>query len=301
MRIVVFGAGAIGSLVGGLLSKDNEVTLIGMEQHVTAIRENGLQITGKTVMRVELKAMTSDGKYPKPDILFLTVKSYDTRKAVEEARMLTGEGTVIVSLQNGLGNLETIRDLLPGAKIIGGVTSHGAIFVSPGIVEHTGFGDTVLGAFSGCGENEAETIARMLSKAAINTSVTADINREVWYKALVNAAINPLATLANSPNGVLLEDEGLRKLAEKMVTEGVRVGTAHGIDLNAEEAFSRVIKVANQTAENRNSMLQDLERGKRTEIDHINGAIASLGAAVGIDTPTNNGIITKIKNLEIIT
>jgi 2-dehydropantoate 2-reductase len=300
MRIVVFGAGAIGSLFGGMLSKDNEVTLIGREQHVTTVREIGLQITGKTEMHTNLEAITSAEKCPKPDVLIFTVKSYDTRKAVEEAKSLIDEDTVIVSLQNGLGNLETIRDHLPGAKIIGGVTSHGAIFVSPGIVEHAGFGDTIVGAFSGCGEKEAETIAGMLSKANIKTSITADINIEVWYKVLVNAAINPLATLASSPNGVLLEDEGLRKLAEKMVTEGVRVGTAHGIDLNAEEAFSRVMKVASQTAENRNSMLQDLERGKRTEINQINGAIAILGVAVDIDTPINNEIITKIINLETI-
>jgi 2-dehydropantoate 2-reductase len=299
MRIVVFGAGAIGSLIGGLLSKDNDVTMIGREHHVTAIRENGLQITGKTPMHVHPKVTTSALKCPNPDILFFTVKSYDTRKAVEEAKTLIGESTVIVSLQNGLGNLEIIRDCQNGTKIIGGVTSHGAIFISPGVVEHAGFGDTVVGAFSGCGENEVETIAGTLSKANISTSITDDINLEVWYKALVNAAINPLATFAGSPNGVLLEDEELRKRAETIVAEGVRVATAHGIGLNGEEAFSRVIKVASQTAENKNSMLQDLERGKRTEIDQINGAIVRLGVAVGIDTPVNNGIVSTIKNLEI--
>jgi 2-dehydropantoate 2-reductase len=300
MRIVVFGAGAIGSLFGGLLSKDNDVTLVGREQHMIAVRDDGLRITGKTETSVKPRVATSAEESGTPDILFLTVKSYDTKKALETARSLTGEGTVVVSLQNGLGNLEIIKEHLDDVKILGGVTSHGAILISPGVIEHTGVGDTSVGVFSGCDEKDGVSVAQLLSKAGIETYVSPDIRKEIWYKVLVNAAINPLATLAFSPNGVLLEDERLRKLAEDIISEGVRVAVSHGIELSDEEAFSRVLKVASQTAENRNSMLQDLERGKRTEIDQINGAIARLGAAVGIETPVNIEMITQIKNLETI-
>lgn len=300
MRVVVLGAGAIGSLFGALLSKENDVTLICRKEQALAIQKNGLKIQGKTniMTRPDVTDSVTDCKIP--DVLFITVKSYDTEKVIQEAKTLVSEETVVVSVQNGLGNLQAISTALNDAKVVGGLTSHGAILVSPGIVEHAGFGDTVAGAFSGCGKHEAEAIARMLTDAGIETSITVDINREVWYKALINAAINPLATLANSPNGVLLEDKDLKKLAGEIVSEGVRVAAAQGISLNREKAFSRVLKVASQTAENRNSMLQDLERGKRTEIDQINGAIARLGAAVGIDTPINIRIITQIKDLETI-
>lgn len=300
MRIAVLGAGAIGSLFGALLSKENDVTLICRKEQALAIRNNGLKIQGMTNIMTQPNVASSVTECKTPDILFITVKSYDTEKVISEAKGLVGEETIVVSVQNGLDNLQTISTALKNAKVVGGLTSHGAIFVSPGIVEHAGFGDTVVGAFKGCKENEVETIARILTEAGIETSITLDINSEVWYKALVNAAINPLATLAGSPNRVLLEDEHLRKLAGEIVSEGVRVAEAGGISLNGEEAFSRVMKVASQTAENRNSMLQDLERGKRTEIDQINGAIARLGTAVGIDTPINNKVISQIKDLETI-
>lgn len=296
MRIVVLGAGAIGSLFGAFLSKGNDVTLIGRAPHVRAVIENGLRIAGKTAMRAEPKAVTSTQECDSPDLLILTVKSYDTERAVREAKPLVGENTTVMSLQNGLGNLEVIRNVLGKAKIIGSVTSHGAVLTAPGVVEHTGIGDTMIGNFIGSGDSEA--VAVLLTNNGIETIVSQNITEDVWYKALVNAAINPLAALARAPNGVLLEEEGLKAQAKAIVSEGVRVAAARGIYLNEDEAFSRVMRVATQTAENRNSMLQDLERGRRTEIDQINGAISRMGAEVGIGTPVNDELVARIKDVK---
>lgn len=298
MSIVVLGAGAVGSLFGAYLSKGNEVILVGRERHVQAICANGLTITGKTDMRVEPRAVTSVQGLGEPELLFITVKSYDTARAIEEAKPLIGPGTKVVSLQNGLGNLEIIREGLGNAIIIGGVTSHGAILEEPGVVGHTGIGDTTVGVFEGPGG--ADAVARLLNDAGIETSVSLKIVVDVWYKTLVNAAINPLAALEGAPNWILLERDDLKALARDVVSEGVKVAAARGIGLSVDEAFTRVMRVASQTAENRNSMLRDLELGRRTEIDQINGAIARMGEACGIDTPVNTMLIHRIKEKHVI-
>ncbi|KYK26385.1 MAG: hypothetical protein AYK23_03055 [Candidatus Proteinoplasmatales archaeon SG8-5] len=296
MNIIVYGAGAIGSLFGGFVAKNNDVTLIGRKEHMDAVRTKGLTITGKTELHTRPRTAITSRECGPADLLVLTVKSYDTEMAVRDVGPLIREDTVVMSLQNGLGNLEAILDTLKHANVIGGVTSHGAVIIEPGVIEHTGIGDTTVGDFAGSGN--AEPIAQLLTESGIQTETSDNIIEDVWFKALVNAAINPLATLANSPNGVLLEDEGLRRMAREIVSEGVRVAKAHDIKLDEQTAYSRVMKVAEQTSQNRNSMLQDLARGKRTEIDRINGAIAKLGAEVGIDTPVNIGLVTQIKYIE---
>jgi 2-dehydropantoate 2-reductase len=296
LKIVVYGAGAIGSLFGAFLARENEVTLVGREEHVSTVQEKGLIVKGRNEFSSKPNAVTSQEECEIPDLLVITVKSYDTEAAVREACPLIGESTTVMSLQNGLGNLEVTKEILGDVTIIGGVTSHGAVLRRPGVVEHTGIGDTTVGMFTGLGD--AGELANLLSANGIQTSLSNDITVDIWYKALVNAAINPLATLASSPKGVLLEDEGLRTLAGEIVAEGVSVANAHGIMLDEERAFSNVMKVAEQTAENRNSMLQDLERGKRTEIDQINGAITRLGAEEGVETPVNIGLLFQIKYIE---
>lgn len=306
MKIVVFGAGAIGSLFGAFLSKDNEVTLVGREEHMLAVRKNGLRITGKTEMKATPRSSASAAECGKPDILFLMVKAYDTAKAVEEAKSLIGPGTVVVGLQNGLGNLEIIREKLADAKIVGGITSHGAILTAPGIIEHTGIGDSTVGIFGDApavdnvDSDPATRTAHLLNAAGIETTVNKNIIEDVWYKALVNCAINPLATLSGSTNDVLLRDPALQRLAKDVVSEGVMVAAAQGVKLSEEEAYLRVMKVASQTAENTNSMLQDMMRGKRTEIEQLNGAIARMGAAAGIRTPVNVGLMTQIEGFEAL-
>jgi len=297
MNIVILGAGSIGSLFGGLLSVNNDVTMICRPEHAKAIAEDGLTITGKTDLVVKPKALDSVYDLQAPDILFITVKSYDTGQAAEDVKAIVGDETIVVSLQNGLGNLETISEEFPGIQVIGITTSHGARIISPGVVEHAGLGSTVVGGYKN-EKTQAERVAELLNRAGIETSVTENIEKEIWSKALVNAAINPLATILRQENGALLAHDGLQDIMQAIIREGVRVANSQGAGLSEEQVFTRTLDVIVQTAGNRCSMLQDVEKGKRTEIDQISGAIVDTGARNGVKTPVNQMMGTLIRAIQ---
>ena len=292
MNIVIFGAGAIGSLFGAHLARNHEVTLICREEHARAINQNGLKISGLSNIHAHPKAVLSPEDLELPDILFLTVKAYDTRQAIRDARLLIGPETKIVSLQNGLGNLEAIARELPDTAIIGGVTSHGAFLREPGIIEHTGRSYTTVG---GPG---AKTIASLLTEAGIDTRESDNIQKQIWYKAIVNTVINPIGTLMKDRNGLLIRDQRFQALARQIISEGVEIANARGICLDEKTAWQKVIQVATETAENICSMRLDVERGRKTEIDQMNGAIARYGSELKISTPANGLITELIKSLQ---
>jgi len=289
MKIVVFGAGAIGSLFGAHLTRSHDVTLVCREKHVNAINLNGLKIIGLSEIHVHPKAVFSIEGLEPPDILFLTVKAHDTGQAIIDAKTLVGPDTIIISLQNGLGNLETISTVFPNTPIIGGVTSQGAILREPGLIEHTGRSYTMVGD---------ETVAALLTEVGIETIFTENVQTEIWYKAIVNSVINPIGTLMKEQNGLLVRDERFQALARQIVSEGVDVAKARGINLNLETAWEKVIRVATETSKNICSMRLDIERGRKTEIDHLNGAIAGYGSELGIQTPANSLITALIKSQE---
>ena len=293
MKITFLGAGAIGSLFGGYLARENEVTLICRELHAEAIRKSGLAITGFADFNVRPHAVTSTAGLEPPEILFLTVKAYDTQAALEDIKKLMSPGTVLVSLQNGLGNGDVLRDALPEARLVTGITSHAAIHRSPGVVEHTGKSYTTVG-----GSDDAKAVAKLLNKAGFETAVSDDIDRDIWYKALVNSAINPIATLLREKNRAIFLHKELAPLIDCIVTEGVEVAFTHGITLDRELALEKVMSVAVETANNVCSMRQDIENGHRTEIMQMNGAIASYGKDVGIPTPVNGLFTALISALE---
>ncbi len=278
MKITIFGAGAIGSLFGAHLAQSHEVTLICQEKHARAINQNGLKITGLSDIHVHPKAVFSLENLEQPDILFLTVKAYDTQQAIIDAKPLIGPETKIVSLQNGLGNLETIAGELPDTKIIGGVTSQGAILQEPGIIQHTGRSYTTV---------DDENIAGLLTEAGIKTDVSKNILVDIWYKAIVNAVINPIGTLMKDQNGLLIRDKKFQGIARQIVSEGIAVAEAKNIPLCPEYAWKKLIQVVTETSENICSMRLDIERGRKTEINQMNGAIARYAEEAGISTPAN--------------
>lgn len=182
--------------------------------------------------------------------------------------------------------------------VVGVTTSHGAGMVSPGVVEHAGLGSTVVGEYEACENAEARTIADLLTRAGIETSVTENIKKEIWSKVLVNAAINPLATILRQENGALVAHPGLQDIIKAIIREGVQVANSQGARLSEERVFTRTLDVIVQTAENRCSMLQDIEKGRRTEIDQINGAIVDIGQKIGVETPANQMIATLIRAIQ---
>jgi len=296
MNIVIFGAGAIGSLFGGLLSNTHNVLLIGKSYHVEAIQKNGLKIIGKTQLDVKTHAVKRVNNVDfSPDLLILTVKSYDTELAIRQARKIIYDDTVVLSLQNGLDNIDTMKKYVDCKKIIAGVTTHGAFFSKPGIVEHTGMGDTILGELDGKKTMRIKNIVNVFNQSDIITSLSEEITKEIWIKAIVNSSINPLTAVFQCKNGYLHDNPILKSIVKEICNEATAVANTQGADLSGQKIFNKTVDVIKNTSENYSSMLQSLKRGKKTEIDSINGKIVDIGKMYDVDTLINEILIRLTK------
>lgn len=293
------GAGAVGSLFGGFLAKSgNDVTLIGRKPHVTAINQTGLVIdgvSGKHVVNVDAVTTTSELSETF-DLVLLTVKAYDTAQAVTDAKKLLRNDSVLLCLQNGLGVEKVASEIVGCERILRGVTSNGALITKPGIIMHTGKGETIIGEpYSTVFERSLVT--KMLQKSGFPTKLSENIVGDVWTKVLVNAGINPFGALTGMKNGDLISRSDLKELMIETVVEGKTVAEKYNVNLEGNPV-SLLIKTAEMTAQNKNSMLQDIEKGKRTEIDFINGAVSCLGKTKNVLTPLNTLLTGLIKGLE---
>jgi 2-dehydropantoate 2-reductase len=295
VKFLVFGAGSMGSLIGGLLSRKHDVTLVARRPHVEAIRARGLRISGKTELLARPRAVEDAREADPPDVVIVTVKSFDTAGAAEALRPL-GKRASFLSLQNGLGNVERLAAV--AERVLGGVTYHGVTFLGPGEIRHAGVGDTVLGPYRGASLGDAQAIGKALNESGLETTVTADVASVLWTKAVVNACFNPLTGLLRVKSGVLGRSEHLLECCRMIVDEAAQVARADGASLDPGALMERVRTVSKNTAENRSSMLQDLEKGGRTEIDAINGWIARLGAEKGIDCPVSRTLALLVKGAE---
>lgn len=294
MQIAVLGAGAMGSLFGGLLAAAGEdVTLLTRNAaHVDAIRNRGLRIVDErsdsgTDRIVPVRATTDPETVGPVDLVLVFVKSYATAEALADAEPLLGPETDVLTLQNGLGNAETIAEHVPDCRLLVGVTTHGAIHDAPGTVHHTGAGDTALGRWRGdatAGGDSATEIAAVLTAAGIPTEVVADPETLVWEKVLVNVGINAPTALARVDNGALVDTESGRAVLRSAVSEAEQVARARGHDVR-EDVVEYAIAVAERTASNRSSMRVDLESGHRTEVESLYGAVLDRAAAESLDVP----------------
>jgi 2-dehydropantoate 2-reductase len=298
MKIVIVGAGAIGSLFGALLSKNNKVFLVGRAPHITAIQHNDLNINGKTHLHVKLSAVESVKDIPiSPNLILLTVKSYDTETAIKNTLPLIHDETVVVSLQNGLDNIEKIEHFVDIDCIIAGITTHGAIFSKPGAIRHTGKGKTILGELDGTRSKRLENIVHIFNEAGIETQVSDDIVKEIWVKAIINSSINPLTAFFNCKNGYLLENPLLHPVIEAICEESTDIAQAEGITLTTPDMIKRTKEVIRDTANNYSSMLQSVQQRKKTEIDSMNGKLITIGKQHRIDTSLNKILVQLITSL----
>jgi len=290
------GAGSIGSLFAALLSKAGwRVAIVARRPHVEAVRAGGLRVESGALgcFTAEVEAHEAvDSVEGCFDLALITVKAYDTKQASLQVRPVVRRGAVPLCLQNGLGVEDEASQAL-GVKAFRAVTSNGAMLVEPGLVEHTGVGETLVG-----GDHQVlDAMAEALRALGLPARRVEDVEGAVWMKTLVNAGINPLGAITGLRNGELLTVGWLRELMRRVVEEGCRVALEKGVELEGdpvEEAF----KVAKATAGNKNSMLQDLERGRRTEVDYINGAIAREARALGMEAPLNEALTALVKAME---
>ncbi len=297
MKICIVGAGALGSLFGGLLARAGMAVWLynpSNVAHVHAIQRDGVCIERDAeIITVAVPATTTPDALADADLVGIFVKAHQTGRALEQIAPKLNPRSWVLSLQNGVGMEAEILRFVSPERFLRGVTSQGATLVGPGRVRWAGVGPTVLGRWSGPPTPEIDAIIALLRSAGIETDYSGEVERLLWEKLLVNCAINPLTALFERSNGAIVEDPQLREVARAVVCEALRVARAHGVGLGELEAIDRVETVARRTAQNISSMLQDVRRGRPTEIDYINGAVVREGERLGIPTPLNL-LLTKL-------
>ncbi|UPV75695.1 ketopantoate reductase family protein [Halorussus limi] len=293
MDIVVFGAGSLGSLVGGLLAREHAVTLVGRDPHVAAVRESGLRVGGQFDFTVRPDA-TTDGTGLAADLAVVTVKAFDTAAAAEA--LATGRFDAAISLQNGMGSEETLAASLD-CPVLAGTATYGAVRREPGAVDCTGRGEVVLGPREGGTSEAADRAGRAFSTAGVETTVADDMPRRLWEKLAVNAGINATTALARVENGALL-DGPASEVAGDAARETARVARAEGVELGDDEAVEAVERVARATAANTSSMQQDVLAGRRTEIESINGHVCARARERGKSVPVNRTLTNLLRARE---
>lgn len=301
MRVVIIGAGAMGCLFGFLLHKaEKEVWLL--EKHLALaehIKKNGLRVEGMSGEHHVFPPITTHGEEIKSaDLILICVKAFDTPQAILTAQPLVGRESVVLTLQNGIGNVEEIVKVVGQKQTLAGTTAHGATVLGPGHIRHAGRGETVIGEIDGSRTQRLEKIKDFFESAGIDVHITHDVTGLLWSKLLINAGINPLTGITGLRNGELLDHEETRIIMHRAVTEAKAVVERKGIHLIYPDPIQKVESVCQATARNISSMLQDIRNKKKTEIDFINGAIAREGKELGFDMPINQALTLLIHLLE---
>lgn len=315
MKILVLGAGAIGSVFGGFLAKaGHEVFMVGRRQHMEAIAREGLLIDGiwgthaitaniHTATELALHGAALKTGF---DICLLTVKSYDTAAAAELLAGTLHAIPPVLSLQNGLGNIETIERLLGRKKTIGGRVIFGVEYRRPGRVTVTVAADkTYIGGLpEGIARAYVQELADSFTGAGIPTAATDDIQQYIWGKALYNCTLNPLATILDVHYGLLLSNDATKMIMRQLLEEIFTVTASLPLTLPwptaaayADVLFNELIP---KTFEHHPSMLQDINRGKKTEIDSLNAALITMAEKSGIAMPCNRVLTQLIKAKELL-
>lgn len=291
MEIIVLGAGAIGSLYGAKLALENDVTLIARSEHAHAINAHGLRLTGLESQVVRIRALTELKSVGPNALLLVTTKVSDTATALAPITPFLREDTNIVALQNGLDAEKIVRRALDDRGVVlRGITQFGAIFDSPGTVQFMARGYTLLEK-----HQRSDRIANILNQAGLDCRISPDITRDVWHKLVINCVVNPITAILGCEVGGIANPQ-LDSLKELVIAECVKVAATQGVALaaNFQEEISDFFRPSHNIA----SMLQDLRRGRVTEIDYLNGAVADLGLREGIDCPVNAALTGIVKAME---
>lgn len=301
MRYLIMGTGALGSVFGGLLRQaGKQVDFLGRGAHFAVLRRQGLRLTGIWGDH-ECGPVTLPPPGQLYDCILLCVKSFDTATAARDCRQLLAPAGLLISVQNGLGNLEILASLLPPGAVAGARVIFGAQIIQPGTVKVTVYADKVLlGHYPAAPPSPSlQQVAADLNQAGIPTATVTDILPPLWDKVLYNCALNPLGAILAVNYGALAADPETRALMRQVIEEIYAVARAKGVSLTFPTAaayFQHFLeRLVPPTAAHYPSMLQDLQQGRRTEIEALNGAICRYAAALGLPTPYNDSLCRLVR------
>lgn len=294
MKITILGAGAMGSIYGGFLAEsgENQVTLVDIwKEHIEAINANGLSITGmdgvERIVKNNITALASAADTGAADLVIVFVKATFTEQAMRGATNLVGPDTMVLTLQNGLGNVEKLCKVIDQKHVIAGTTAFGASILGPGRIKQGGAGDTVIGELDGTVTERINRVKETFDRAKLSAKIEKNVLGLIWDKLSANIGINAIAAICGIKNGRILEIPQAAALQEAAVKECLAVAAAKGIKMPNPDTLGHVRDVSQKTAQNVCSMLQDIRAKRQTEIAVINGAVAEAGRELGVATPVN--------------
>ncbi|MFB9280010.1 ketopantoate reductase family protein [Cohnella cellulosilytica] len=301
-KAAVLGGGSLGLLLAGKLRAAGRdcVVWTRTREQADKLNEEDLLLTeaeGAPERRSTVSAVAWDEAPPFSGIVLLTVK----QTALEERFLrrlaeLVPPGGTVVPFQNGIGHVEALREALPGRDVVVALTTEGALRTGMNRVRHTGRGDIRLGDDGLARPERLEAVERMLKQAGFSVFLSKMLDNDMKRKLLINAVINPITAILRIPNGAILESPERLALAESLFRETYGVLAAYGLEGEAE-LWDAIARVCEATAGNRSSMLQDIDAGRTTEIDSINGMIARMAAAKNLDAPWNRMATALVKAL----
>lgn len=296
MRFLIVGPGAMGCLFGARLKIAGfDVTILDYNrERAEMLNRQGIMVEGVSGDYTAMVPVVIDEVKDRFDFALLCVKANRTRTAGESLKGMLHRETIIVTLQNGIGNLEILEDIFGKERVLGGVTAEGATVLGWGKIRHAGVGSTIIGPRG----TRSENLAAVLKKADFEAESADNVEGLLWGKLIVNAGINALTAITRLKNGRLPQVAGTNLIMEELVREAEAVAAAKNIKLPYNDPLVRVREVCRNTSGNIASMLQDVLNKKETEIDFINGAIVMEGEMLGIPTPANRTLTYLVKAIE---
>jgi 2-dehydropantoate 2-reductase len=297
-HVAVLGAGAMGSLFGGLLAEGGmKVTLIDpWQEHIDAIKADGLKMVGFGGDRyIPVGATTDAADVTAADIVFVQCKANFNAVAAASVRHLfeDSSATVAISFQNGLGNEEQLAEYFGVENVLGGLTAQGANIEEPGVVRNHAELPSYIGEMAGGVSERVKSIAEKLSVAGLPTSPSEHIRLDIWRKLMANIAISAVSGITGLNIGQIFNEHLADAVSYAALEEAIAVANASGVELSVEEAHEILGKIAgpNGTPGNKSSLRVDIENRRPSEIDYINGAVVDLGHKHGVAVPVNETLV----------
>lgn len=293
MKTAILGAGAVGCYYGGMLARaGREVVLIGRPVHVDAIRRDGLRLVTRSFdERVPIAADTSPATVAGAGLVLCCVKSNDTAQAAADMAPHLSSDAIVLSLQNGYDNAERLQQAL-GRQVHPAVVYVASEMAGPGHLRHHGRGELVIGPFA-----ESPGIVAEFALAGVPVSVSDNVAGQLWTKLIINCAYNGLSAITQMPYGRIVAGEGLPQVLDDIVSECLDVMRADSVSVQ-DDIRDAVASIAQSMATQKSSTAHDVARGRRSEIDYINGYVVRRAAIHGIQTPVNRAILALVRLLE---
>lgn len=294
IKVAVMGAGAVGCYYGGMLARaGHDVVLVARQVHADAVARSGLRMETRTFdEQVPVLAATSPDAVRSADVVLFCVKSPDTESAGRAIAPHLSDGALVLCLQNGVDNADRLRAVLPGRQVAAAVVYVATEMAGPGHVKHHGRGELVIEPSPG-----SECAALLLAAAGVPTEISSNVRGALWAKLILNCAYNAVSAIAQRPYGENVRSEGIPEVMRDVVAECVAVAQADGVHL-PPDLDGAIQRIAQTMPTQFSSTAQDLARGKRSEIDHLNGLVVQRGQALGIPTPVNRALWALVRLIE---